>query len=178
MKFVFLSLVLVVSSIYTVFGQAEFGVNGYGRAVLTYNNLEGNILEKPSKDTSSTKKGVSGYFLFDLTTKLKLNNDFSANAIVRVRTPYGSFFGQNVQFQFRQFQLKGRIGNNIKYEIGDIDIEATPYTVYNSPEIFHTYEADVFKTRRNILEYENFINGNVWRLQGVQGFAKYNFENV
>lgn len=178
MRFVYISIVLLVSTTLVTFGQVEFGAGGYGRAVLTNNNLEGNILNKPLKDTISTNKGVSGYFLFDLRTDLRLNQIFSANAIVRVRSPFGAFFGQNVQFLFRQFQMKGRIGTGIAYEIGDIDVEATPYTVYNSPEIYSKFEADVFKTRRNMLEYENFINGNVWRLQGVQGFAKYNFSSV
>jgi hypothetical protein len=175
MRFVSISLGLLICSIYVAFGQVEFGAGGYGRSILTNNNLSGNILNSPTKDTSSTNKGVSGYFLFDLTTNLRLNKDFSANAIVRVRTPFGSFYGQNVTFLFRQFQMLGRIGNNINYQIGDINIEATPYTVYNSPETYNKYEAETFSTRRNILEYENFIFGTAWRLQGVQGFAKYNF---
>jgi len=167
------------SSIYCAQAQVEFGLSGLGRSIISTNKLEGNLLTdttlSKAGDTTSVNKGVSGYTLFDLTTNIKLNEYFRANAIIRTKVPFGSFFGQNVAFQFRQFQMLGKIDKHIDYQIGDIDVEATPYTVYNNQEMFSTYEAENFKMRRNLLNYENFINGNVWRLQGIQGFAKYSF---
>ncbi len=153
--------------------QTKFSLGGYGRAIVTDNNLSGNILDKTDvngayKDTLTQNKGVSGYFLFDLTTDLKVNDDFKANAILRVKSPFGAFFGDRVQFQFRQLQLSGRIAKRVNYELGDINVSLTPYTVYNPEEMWHTYEAEVFKQRRTIQRYENFNFGNAWRLQGAQ----------
>lgn len=153
--------------------QTEFSLDALGRSVFTNNKLDGDLV---AKDSTSDKKGVSGYVLFDLGTNLKYKDLLQANAILRVKSPFGAAFGQPTIFQFRQFQLIGKINRNINYEIGDINVELTPYTVFNANEIFSTYESDIFKNRRNVVEYENFIFGNVWRLQGAQSRAKFDFE--
>lgn len=153
--------------------QTEFSLDALGRSIFTNNKLEGDSVVNTS---SSDKKGVSGYVLFDLGTNLKYKDLLQANAILRAKSPFGAAFGQPTVFQFRQFQLIGKINKNINYEIGDINVELTPYTVFNANETFSTYESDIFKNRRNVVEYENFIFGNVWRLQGAQSRAKFDFE--
>lgn len=148
--------------------QTDFSISGLGRVVVTDNKLKGPILDG---DLSTPNKGVSGYILFDMKPTLKVNNNTHANAILRVKSPFGAFFGDQVQFEFRQFQIMGKINKYVDYQIGDINVEMTPYTVYAFSEMPHEFEAEVFKIRRNIVNYENFVIGNAWRLQGVQGFA-------
>jgi len=103
---------------------------------------------------------------------------FKANLILRVKSPYGAFWGNGTTFEFRQFLLSGRLNKNIEWRIGDIYIgHMTPYTVYNPDSDFNTFESDAFGSRRNIVKYENFILGNQWRLQGVNGVAQYDFKS-
>lgn len=152
----------------------KFNLNGLGRAVVTNNKLDGNLIEG---DNTSINKGLSGYTLFDLGTNVEVNELFKANAIFRVRQPFGAFFGDQTSFQFRQFQLKGKV-KSIDYEIGDINVEMTPYTVYNPDVMFNTYESDVLRMRTDILEYENFNFGNSWRLQGIHGGTQFDFDKT
>ncbi len=167
---VFVFLLSVCSASYA---QVQFNFNGLGRAIVTSNKLEGETLRN---DTLSPTKGVSGYTLFDLQPNLVINNNVRANAILRLRNPFGSFYGANTLFSFRQFQIMGKIGKAVEYEIGDIYLGMTKYTLHNPVETFHEYESDIHAMRRNILEYENFVTGNMWRLQGVQGKSSFGFE--
>jgi hypothetical protein len=148
--------------------NTTFKVGGLGRSILTSDKLSGDLVDG---DTISPKKGLGGYTLFDLNMDLTINKIFNANTILRMKNPYGSFYGQDTKFEFRQLQFRGQIGRSLKYEVGDIYIGVTPFTVWNSNEpLDNKYESDVFKARRDILNYENFYVDNKWRLQGVQLF--------
>jgi len=165
--YIFLTIFFLTVS-FALKAQTDFSLSGLGRVVVTDNRLDGNIIKN---DLATPNKGVSGYILFDLKPTLKVNKDLTANAILRVKSPFGAFFGDQVAFEFRQFQVLGKINKNIDYQIGDINVEMTPYTVYAFPEMYNQFESEVHKIRRNIVNYENFVIGNAWRLQGVQGFA-------
>jgi len=145
--------------------SAKFTLNGLGRSVLTTNSISGSIVDA---DETVQKKGTSGYNLFDLQTNLAVDSSFQAMAIFRTKSPFGSFFGATTAFEFRQFKMMGSI-KDFKYELGDIRVEMTPYTVFNNYITDGTYESDIFKQRREIMEYENFNDGNSWLLQGVAG---------
>jgi len=154
--------------------NTTFKVGGLGRSVLTSDKLSGDLVEG---DTISPKKGLGGYTLFDLNLDLTINKIFKANTILRMKNPYGTFYGQDTKFEFRQLQFSGQIGRKLRYELGDIYIGLTPFTVFNANEpLDNRFEADVFKARRDILNYENFYVGNKWRLQGLQLF--YNVDSV
>lgn len=157
----------------SLIAQTDFSLSGLGRVIVTHDKLEGEMFKD---DTVTPKTGVGGYILFDLKPTLKVNNMLHANAILRVKNEFGSFFGEGTRFEFRQFQVMGSINDEIRYEIGDINIQMTPYTVFAFPEMYHQYEAEIFAMRRDIVNYENFVIGNNWRLQGVQGFAAYEFD--
>ncbi|HVD97552.1 MAG TPA: hypothetical protein VNB90_05050 [Cytophagaceae bacterium] len=166
--FVFLWSVCSVSH-----AQVQFNFNGLGRAIVTTNKLSGPTL---NGDTVTPKKGVSGYTLFDLQPNLVIGNTVRANAILRLRNPFGSFYGASTVFAFRQFQIMGKIGKVADYEIGDIYIGGmTKYTVFKPEEIWHDYESDIHAMRRSVVEYENFVKGNMWRLQGVQAYSNFGF---
>lgn len=144
--------------------QVDMDINGLGRGVLTNNQLAGNILEN---DTTSARKGLSGYNLFDLGFNFERRPEFGSNVIFRVRQPWGDFWGEQSAFEFRQLQIMGTL-KGISFELGDIDMKMTPYTLFNSDEMFNRYEAEIFRNRREIVQYENFNTGNFWRLQGLQ----------
>jgi hypothetical protein len=164
LKFRVVVIILCVCGLHYLNAQVDVTVNGLGRAILTNNKMTGNIMKS---DTVSARKGLSGYNLFDLGFNLEKGREFQSNVILRVRQPWGDFWGEQTRFEFRQLQIKGDL-NWLSYEIGDIDVQNTAYTVYNQDEIYNQYEAPVFRARRDIVQYENFNKDNVWRLQGVK----------
>jgi hypothetical protein len=178
-KIYFTTLALGCFSYINMNAQVDLTINGLGRSILTNNHLQGKIL---NSDTATARKGLSGYNLFDLGFGLAKGREFQSNIIMRVRQNYGDFWGEGTKFEFRQLQIKGDL-NWLSYEIGDIDVKNTPYTVHNYDEIFNRFEAPVFKARRDIVNYENFTKDNVWRLQGVKlgtewYLGKKNFETI
>lgn len=153
--------------------KVDFSLNGLGRSYIIDNSLTGDIM---TNDTKTLDKGIGGYNLFDLQNNLKLDSTFQAMVIYRIRGEFGGFFGSNSKFSFRQFKVMGKIGN-FGYEIGDIRTQLTPFTIFNFCDGFHQYEAEIFKNRRAISEYENFNQGNSWLLQGAQAQYVLNKKN-
>lgn len=142
--------------------------SGLGRAVVDNTQFK-------DIDSSKIGKNTRGYTLFDLGINAQPNDEFKASVILRLRNEFGGFFGNGASFEFRQMRLEGILGKVVKYEIGDIDVGLTKYTVYNSDEIYRDYESDIFKTRRDIVNYENFYIDNKWRLQGLNASTAFNF---
>lgn len=163
-KNILLVLIYTFVGIGSVNAQLDVSANGLGRAVLTNNKLSGNLLDS---DTASARKGLSGYNLFDLGLNLDKGRELKGNLVMRVRQAYGDFWGEQTRFEFRQMQLKGDL-RWLSYEIGDIDVKNTPYTVSNFDEVYNKFEAPVFRARRDIVQYENFNRLDVWRMQGVK----------
>ncbi len=160
--------------------------NGLGRALVTTENLKGNILSQvdssfsplKTKDTTSNRKSTDGYTLFDLGINAQPSEVLRASAILRIRNEFGGFYGDGSNLLFRQLRLDGIIAKKVKYEIGDIDLELTPYTLYNFNESYHEYEADLFALRRSVVHYENFNFGNKWRMQGANAVANFRFTKI
>jgi hypothetical protein len=95
---------------------------------------------------------------------------------LRLSNNFGGFYGDGSQLIFRQLRLDGIIGKKVKYEIGDIDLELSKYTLFNSSEIYNDYESDILAQRRSVVEYENFNHGNKWRLQGANAETSLRFK--
>lgn len=142
----------------------EYSINGLGRAIITNNALSGELGNEEGVQTAD----VSGYNLFDLQTNLDLDSTFNASAIFRTRSPFGTSFGSLTNFEFRQFKMGGNF-NGFKYQLGDIRVELSPFTVFNANIQGTGFESQIFSQRREILEYENFNDGNTWLLQGASG---------
>ena len=161
----FITLIVLAQLTTVALAQTKYTVNGTGRTIITNDKLTGPILDG---DNATPNKGTGGYILFDMGNNLSITNDFSVNATLRMRAPFGAFWGVGTEFSFRQFQINARIKKKIELQLGDINIGGmTAYTVNNFDTEYHRYESDAFKIRRNILEYENFIHGSDWRLQGI-----------
>lgn len=150
--------------------------NGLGRIYVTDDHLKGNLA---ANDTISKNAGTGGYLLFDLGINVRPNDLVRASAIIRARNEFGGFYGDGSSFLFRQFKIDGIIGSEnkgVKYEIGDLDLKMTEYTLFNTDEVYNSYESSVFKARREIVSYENFNFGNAWRLQGGHVSSNFLFE--
>ena len=101
-----------------------------------------------------------------------------ASAIFRIKNEFGGFYGDGSFFYFRQLRLDGIINKVVKYEIGDIDLQLTPYTLHNFDESYNDYESDIFGLRRSVVNYENFNFGNKWRVQGAHAQTSLKFNKI
>jgi hypothetical protein len=160
--------------------------------------LRGNILDaNPQRtdykylDTTSARRGSQGTMVFDLGINCKPNESFKFLAEMRVRNAIGldassaiggiQITGNTVvdsRMIFRQVRVEGDIKKVVQYQIGDIDLGLTKYTLYGNDEIFHTYESEIYRQRRIVSKYETFQNGNLWRLQGATAKTQLNFNKV
>ncbi len=171
--------VIVAGSMFSANAQIVY-FNGLGRALVTSESLKGNILladtaAGQAKDTTSKRKSTDGYTVFDIGVNAQPNESLRASVILRMRNAFGGFYGDGTSLVFRQMRLDGIIAKKVKYEIGDIDLELTPYTVFNFNESYHDYEADAFALRRSVVAYENFNTGNKWRMQGAHAQSNFKF---
>ena len=170
-----LNKVTLVLSIFSVLLISELSAQnvyftGVGRALVTSDKITDN-----TTDTSKTK-GSGGYTMFDLGVNAKASDVLRAGVILRIRNEFGGFFSDGASFEFRQLQMEGLIAKKVKYEIGDIYLKHTQYTLWNSEPIYNKYEANVFSSRRDIVNYENFFIGNAWRMQGINLKTQLNFK--
>ena len=161
--FLFFSLLVLGGSLRAQNSKVFF--TGLGRALVTHDALDGNVLKN---DTATPNRGTEGYALFDMGVNFQPYDYLRAKAIIRLKSKFGSFYGQGASVEFRQVLIEGILAKKIKYAIGDIDVMMTPYTVFNSVDSSNAFEADVFKIRREVVYYENFNVGNNWRVQGAK----------
>lgn len=120
-------------------------------------------------DTAQNRGNTTGgYTLFDLGINAVRNDVFKTSVMLRVRNEFGGFFGDGVSFNFRQIRLEGMLGKKLKWQIGDLDVALSPYSIYNSQTDFVEYESDLFAIKRDVINYENFYTeDNTWRMQGI-----------
>jgi len=168
-KIIRLTLFVFSIVLFTELSAQTVYFSGVGRALVTANKLT----DKTRED--SKEKASAGYTLFDLGIYAKPNEVLRGGVILRIKNSYGGFYGDGASLQFRQMQMEGLIAKKVKYEIGDIYLTHTKYTLWNQDFIDHQYEANVFSLRRDIVNYENFFIGNAWRMQGVNLKTQLNF---
>ncbi len=166
----FTALVLIVSS--SASAQVLY-FNGLGRAIVSNDALTGNVNDN---DTKTARKATNGYTVFDLGVNVQPSESLRAAATLRVKNAFGGFYGDGSVMTFRQIKLDGVITKKVKYEIGDIDLSLSPYTLFNSYDGYYDHEAEIFAARRKIVYYENFNNGNKWRVQGANINANLIFD--
>jgi hypothetical protein len=167
---VYIGVAVSASGVYAQSDLVSF--TGLGRVYITNNNLTGNGVKN---DTTSAKRATNGYTLFDLGINVSPSEMLKASVILRARNNFGGFYGDGSSLNIRQFRVEGVLGKVVKYQIGDIDLGNTPYTLYNFEEIYHDYESDIFKVKRDVVAYENFNFGNKWRLQGGEAKTTLRF---
>lgn len=150
--------------------QTTFYVEGLGRAQVAQDELSGGVLLSDTVNNKKQleRKNTGGYTLLDLGINIDKKDKFYLNTILRGRSQFGLFWGEGTTFEFRKITMGGLIGSGIKYEIGDIYVEMSPYTLFMPDADYAKYESAAFGLRRGIVNYENFINGNSRFQQGLK----------
>lgn len=158
-------------------GQQSIFYTGLGRAELSKDvmNEDSEFLKN---DSTSDKRDLNGRFLFDLGVNVEPNESLRALAILRVTNEFGGFYSQGSALEFRQIKIEGLIGDKVNYQVGDIDLKLTDYTLINNQENYNEFESDIFKIRRQVSNYENFNVDDNWRLQGLQTNGTLLFDKV
>lgn len=114
----------------SLFAQDQRKINfvGGARSVLTNNEL---TVQDSIPDTTTMKKSNGGYALIDLGVDIKPNNSTEILGMFRIKNDFGGFWGAGVQFDVRQLWVKGVIANAIRYQVGDLNLKQTAFTLYN-----------------------------------------------
>lgn len=119
-------------------------------------------------DTMNISKANYGHSLIDLGILLRPSTSTEIATELRIRNELGGFWGGSVTYGIRKLTLKGVVNDAVRYKIGDLDLEMTPYTLYNNNYHDVINEATVYRMAREVIDYEHYYNGNAWRQQGVQ----------
>lgn len=152
-----------------MFAQEEepqkLNFNGYGRAMLQNIQYGGTISDT---DTTTASRLTDGETLLDLKLNFKPNKTTEIQSILRLRNEFGGFFGGGISPEVRELFAKGIIGEVIRYQVGDIDLALSPFTLYNVAEEGSVNQASIFNAQRDVIRYENFYNDSMRRYQGAK----------
>ncbi len=119
-------------------------------------------------DTTALQKQTGGYALVDVGLEIRPNSQTEIMGMFRIRNDFGGFWGAGVTFDVRQLWLKGVLGNALKYQVGDLNLKQTPFTLYNHHADRIDSLPEIFQLQNNIINYENFYSpDNTWRTQGA-----------
>ena len=127
-------------------------------------------------DTVSVRNSSGGYNLLDLNTHINPLKDFEVFAQLRVRNAFGGFFGSGTTIDVRQLRASGVIDDRVRFNIGDIFLKQTRFTLFNPDEEFSNQDDELFPAYQQIRHYENFYQENSWRLQGLQADFSFAFD--
>ena len=149
---------------------------GTARSLMNSNYLS---VRDSIPDTASVKRNDGGYALVDLGVNIKPNKNTEILGMFRIRNEFGGFWGSGVSFDVRQLWVKGVVANALRYQLGDLNLKQTPFTLFNHHADQIDSMPEVFNLQRNIVSYERFyMNNNTWRMQGANvdfglSFSKY-----
>jgi hypothetical protein len=159
-----------------VFAQKEKKVSfiGGARSVMSNNQL---AVRDSLADTTTAPRNTGGYALVDMGVNIKPNKSTEIMGMFRIRNGFGGFWGSGVTFDVRQLYMKGVIANKVRYQLGDLNLKQTPFTLYNH----HADAVDslpaLFLLQNNIVQYEKFYKNNTWRMQGANVDFGFTFKD-
>lgn len=147
---------------------------GGARSFISNNEI---IVRDSLPDTVSIKRNTGGYALIDLGVQIRPNKNTEIMGMFRIRNNYGGFWGAGVTFDVRQLWLKGVVGNVLRYQLGDLNLKQTQFTLYNhEADRFDSLPA-IFRLQTDIIAYERFYQRNTWRQQGASVDFGLTFSN-
>lgn len=146
--------------------------DGLGRAFFAQDQLKGEVLDQ---DTTTARASNGGHMLLDLNVHINPSPKLEISSIVRLRTELGGFWGAGTSVTLRQMYLRGIIGKGIHYSVGDLFLQQSRFTLFNSTQEGTAHQATIFSPYSDIVDYENFYLDNNWRLQGMQTNFSVNF---
>ena len=158
------------------FGQATPKVwyDGNSRAMFYRDALSGNLKDQ---DTTSTRSEGEGYTAIDLGMHFTPNSEIEIFSEIRIKNDFGFMWGSGSSVDLRRLSIKGVLDERISFNIGDLYLRQTDFTLNNNKQELAKYEPSVFQAYRDLIEYENFYYQNYWRMQGIQSNLSYSFYN-
>jgi hypothetical protein len=170
-NFIILTLfaVAISSSVSGQDDKVKFGA--VGRALQQNSQLD-------ATDTINAHRNNSGHVLVDLGLNLNPDKKTEIQAIMRLRSDLSGFYGAGNTMFLRWLYIKGIIGKGVAYQVGDIHLKMSPYTLFNSYAEGSMNEARIFSDlRRDYSYYENLNKGNYWWQQGAHTNFTIAFNN-
>ena len=170
--------ILILLNTVLLYGQNDRKINfiGGARSLLNANTI---TVSDSLPDTVSVKKNNGGYAIMDMGLLIKPNKNTEIMGMFRIRNEFGGFWGSGVSFDVRQLWLKGVVGNALRYQLGDINLKQTPFTLYNHHADQIDSLPEIFDLQRNIVSYDRFyIKNNSWRMQGANVDFGLNFSKI
>jgi hypothetical protein len=155
--------------------QKTVSFTGAARSAVNNNRLH---THDSIPDTSTVMRNTTGYALIDLGVNIRPNKNTEILGMFRIRNQYGGFWGAGVGFDVRQLWLKGIVANAVRYQLGDLNLKQTPFTLYNHHADRPDSMPDVFLLQQHIVDYERFYSRSTWRLQGLQADFGLNFAKL
>ncbi|HEY8401815.1 MAG TPA: hypothetical protein VIK89_11155 [Cytophagaceae bacterium] len=151
------------SSLITFAQDDKIKFGAYSRAIQETNRLG-------KEDTTHADQTSSGHVLVDLGININPDKNTEIQAIMRLKSELGGFFGAGTSAELRQLYIKGLIAKVVGYQVGDIYLKLSPFTLYNNYSEGSVNEAKIFSDLRNdYAYYENLNRGNYWWRQGAHG---------
>lgn len=151
--------IIFLNSAICQFPQFELG--GYSRGVTNVGYLS-------NEDSVSRDIDVESHALIDLAIRGRLTPKAEVYSELRLGTNLALFDTSASYAQLRRIVISGQITKIWHYEIGDIDVSWTPFTIWNNNAEGNVGESELFAQWRELQDYENFSEGNQWRLKGAK----------
>ncbi len=163
MRLLFLFIgVIITFSINAQYPKFEIG--GLARSLSQSSHLN-------EKDTINNDVSQDLNIVFDLAIKGSLNKYVSLYSELRMGSNLEVFDTSSSYLNLRRILMFGDLNKSFSFEIGDIDLKMTPFTLWNSNQEGNINESVLFSNFRDIQNYENFNNENYWRRQGASLFG-------
>ncbi|MEC7813502.1 MAG: hypothetical protein VYE38_01695, partial [Bacteroidota bacterium] len=139
----------------------SFKIGGLSRSLSTTSALD-------SEDTINKDINQELNIIFDLAVNAELNEKVNFYSELRLGSSLEVFDTSASYIKIRRILLFGHVSKHVKFEVGDIDVKMSPFTLWNNEEEGVIAENNLFSTYREIQRYENFNVGNNWRRQGAK----------
>ena len=170
-----ISFVLLLGlSVSMTYGQDKLKVYGAGRFIIQNGLASGDLYEGGvfsgdtlAADTVNPEREMRGTALFDLGFQLNPNPNTEIRVLTRVTSDLDGFWGEGIGFGFRELYVRGLIKGKVRYRVGDLDLQMTPFTLYNYDADLGSHRLSSLHVFEDIVQYEQFYRDNRWRQQGV-----------
>lgn len=149
--------------------------DGNSRAMFYRDALSGDLKDI---DTTSTRSEGEGYTAIDLGMHFTPNDEIEIFSEIRIKNDFGYMWGSGAYVDLRRLSVKGILNDRISFNLGDMYLKQTAFTLNNFDQELSKYEPTVFQAYRDLIEYENFYLDNYWRMQGLQSNFSYTFYNA
>ena len=105
---------------------SRYWLDGFARTWFSSDAIRGEL--------SSTGAISSGWNLLDLNPHVNPTDEIEVFAQIRVLNEFGGFFGQGTQVDVRQLRVSGVLKNKVKFNIGDIYLNQSEFTLHADEE--------------------------------------------